>query len=124
MCGAVDTLPTCLSFLSSFHLNSPGFALPCIVVPKGLLARLYILSNVLCVNSVAVRSDSYMTVAQWTRERSSPTSVIWVRVPALARLLLIFFSSANFFPGTPVFPLSQKLTFPSSSSIWKVSSGN
>ena len=97
MCGAVDTLPTCLSFLSSFHLNSPGFALPCIVVPKGLLARLYILSNVLCVSSVAVRSNSYMTVAQWTRERSSPTSVIWVRVPALARLLLIFFSSANFF---------------------------
>ena len=99
MCGAVDTLPTCLSFLSSFHLNSPGFALPCIVVPKGLLARLYILSNVLCVNSVAVRSNSYMTVAQWTRERSSPASVIWVRVPALARLLLIFFSSANFFFG-------------------------
>ena len=99
MCGAVDTLPTCLSFLSSFHLNSPGFALPCIVAPKGLLSRLYILSNVLCVNSVAVRSNSYMTVAQWTRERSSPTSVIWVRVPALARLLLIFFSSANFFSG-------------------------
>ena len=99
MCGAVDTLPTCLSFLSSFHLNSPGFALPCIVVPKELLARLYILSNVLCVSSVAVRSNSYMTVAQWTRERSSPTSVIWVRVPALARLLLIFFSSANFFCG-------------------------
>ena len=99
MCGVVDTLPTCLSFLSSFHLSSPGFALPCIVVPKGLLSRLYILSNVLCVNSVAVRSNSYMTVAQWTRERSSPTSVIWVRVPALARLLLIFFSSANFFSG-------------------------
>ena len=99
MCGAVDTLPTCLSFLSSFHLNSPGFALPCIVVPRGLLARLYILSNVLCVNSVAVRSNSYMTVAQWTRERSSPASVIWVRVPALGRLLLIFFSSANFFCG-------------------------
>lgn len=99
MRGAVDRLPTCLSFRSSFHLNSPGFALPCIVVPKGLLARLYILSNVLCVNSVAVRSNSYMTVAQWTRERSSPASVIWVRVPALARLLLIFFSSANFFSG-------------------------
>ena len=112
MCGAVDTLPTCLSFLSSFHLNSPGFALPCIVVPKGLLARLYILSNVLCVNSVAVRSNSYMTVAQWTRERSSPTSVIWVRVPALARLLLIFFSSANFFSGYSVFSPLPEINIP------------
>lgn len=112
MCGAVDTLPTCLSFLSSFHLNSPGFALPCIVVPRGLLARLYILSNVLCVNSVAVRSNSYMTVAQWTRERSSPTSVIWVRVPALARLLLIFFSSANFFSGYSVFSPLPEINIP------------
>lgn len=112
MCGAVDTLPTCLSFLSSFHLNSPGFAFPCIVVPKGLLARLYILSNVLCVNSVAVRSNSYMTVAQWTRERSSPTSVIWVRVPALARLLLIFFSSANFFSGYSVFSPLPEINIP------------
>lgn len=112
MCGAVDTLPTCLSFLSSFHLNSPGFALPCIVVPKGLLARLYILSNVLCVNSVAVRSNSYMTVAQWTRERSSPASVIWVRVPALARLLLIFFSSANFFSGYSVFSPLPEINIP------------
>ena len=70
MCGAVDTFPTLyyLSFLSSFHLNSLEFALPCIVVPKGLLARLCILSNVLCDNSMAVRSNSYMTVAQWTRE--------------------------------------------------------
>ena len=99
MCGAVDTFPTLyyLSFLSSFHLNSLEFALPCVVVPKGLLDRLYILSNVLCDNSMAVRSNSYMMVAQWTREHSSPTSVIWVRVPASARLLLIFFSSANFF---------------------------
>lgn len=112
MCGAVDTLPTCLSFLSSFHLNSPGFALPCIVVPRGLLARLYILSNVLCVNSVAVRSNSYMTVAQWTRERSSPTSVIWVRVPALATLLLIFFSSANFFSGYSVFSPLPEINIP------------
>lgn len=112
MCGAVDTLPTCLSFLSSFHFNSPGFALPCIVVPKGLLARLYILSNVLCVNSVAVRSNSYMTVAQWTRERSSPTSVIWVRVPALARLLLIFFSSANFFSAYSVFSPLPEINIP------------
>ena len=112
MCGAADTLPTCLSFLSSFHLNSPGFALPCFVVPRGLLARLYILSNVLCVNSVAVRSNSYMTVAQWTRERSSPTSVIWVRVPALARLLLIFFSSANFFSGYSVFSPLPEINIP------------
>ena len=112
MCGAVDTLPTCLSFLSSFHLNSPGFALPCIVVPRGLVARLYILSNVLCVKSVAVRSNSYMTVAQWTRERSSPTSVIWVRVPALARLLLIFFSSANFFSGYSVFSPLPEINIP------------
>ena len=101
-----------LIFSSSFHLNSPGFALPCIVVPKGLLARLYILSNVLCVNSVAVRSNSYMTVAQWTRERSSPTSVIWVRVPALARLLLIFFSSANFFSGFSSFSPLPKINIP------------
>ena len=112
MCGAVDTLPTCLSFLSSFHLNSPGFALPCIVVPKGLLSRLYILSNVLFVNSVAVRSNSYMTVAQWTRERSSPASVIWVRVPTLARLLLIFFSSANFFSGYSGFSPLPKINIP------------
>ena len=97
---------------SFFHLNSPGFALPCIVVPRGLLARLYILSNVLCVNSVAVRSNSYMTVAQWTRERSSPTSVIWVRVPALARLLLIFFSSANFFSGYSVFSPLPEINIP------------
>lgn len=101
-----------LIFSSSFHLNSPGFALPCIVVPKGLLARLYILSNVLCVNSVAVRSNSYMTVAQWTRERSSPASVIWVRVPALARLLLIFFSSANFFSGYSGFSPLPKINIP------------
>ena len=112
MCGAVDTLPTCLSFLSSFHLNSPGFPLPCIVVPKGLLARLYILSNVLCVNSGAVRSNSYMTVAQWTRERSFSTSVIWVRVAALARLLVIFFSSANFFSGYSAFSPLPKINIP------------